>query len=80
MTRVPTHGFPVGVPGYQSLGLLGQGASGQVFKARQRSTGQFVAIKIPSTPAARDPANRRRVQQRLHQVFVAPHPCGPAHR
>ena len=67
MTRVPTHGFPVGVPGYQSLGLLGQGASGQVFKARQRSTGQFVAIKIPSTPAARDPANRRRVHQRLHQ-------------
>ncbi|MCI5070291.1 protein kinase [Acidovorax sp.] len=67
MTRVPTHGFPVGVPGYQSLGLLGQGASGQIFKARQRSTGQFVAIKIPSTPAARDPANRRRVHQRLHQ-------------
>ena len=67
MTRVPTHGFPVGVPGYQSLGLLGQGASGRVFKARQRSTGQFVAIKIPSTPSVRDAANRRRVHQRLHQ-------------
>ncbi len=67
MTGVPTHGFPVGVPGYQSLGLLGQGASGQVFKARQRSTGQFVAIKIPSTPSTHDPAARRRVHQRLHQ-------------
>jgi tRNA A-37 threonylcarbamoyl transferase component Bud32/class 3 adenylate cyclase len=67
MTRVPTHGFPVGVPGYQSLGLLGQGASGQVFKARQRSTGQFVAIKIPHPASADDPAANRRVQQRLHQ-------------
>lgn len=67
MTRVPTHGFPVGVPGYQPLGLLGQGASGQVFKARQRSTGQFVAIKIPHPASADDPAANRRVQQRLHQ-------------
>lgn len=67
MTRAPAHGFPVGVPGYESLGLLGQGASGQVFKARQRSTGQFVAIKIPSTSTAREPAQRRRVHQRLHQ-------------
>lgn len=67
MTRVPTHGFPVGVPGYQSLGLLGQGASGRVFKARQRSTGQFVAVKIPHPASADDPAARRRVQQRLHQ-------------
>jgi len=67
MSGVPTHSFPVGVPGYQSLGLLGQGASGQVFKARQRSTGQFVAIKIPSTPSIHDPATRRRVYQRLHQ-------------
>jgi len=67
MTRLPTHGFPVGVAGYQSLGLLGQGASGQVFKARQRSTGQFVAVKIPNTPTSRDPAARRRVHQRLHQ-------------
>ncbi len=67
MARVPTHGFPVGVSGYEPLGLLGQGASGQVFKARQRSTGQFVAIKVPSTGTALDPAARRRVHQRLHQ-------------
>ncbi len=61
------YGFPVGVSGYQSLGLLGQGASGQVFKARQRSTGQFVAVKIPNLASLRDPAASRRVQQRLHQ-------------
>lgn len=67
MTPVLRHGFPVGVPGYQALGLLGEGASGQVFKARQRSTGQFVAIKVPSALATRDPAARRRVHQRLHQ-------------
>lgn len=67
MTRVPSHGFPVGVTGYQSLGLLGQGASGLVFKARQRSTGQFVAIKTPHPASADDPAANRRVQQRLHQ-------------
>lgn len=67
MTPVPAHGFPVGMPGYQVLGLLGQGASGQVFKARQRSTGQLVAIKVPGAGAARDPAARRRVHQRLHQ-------------
>lgn len=67
MTRVPTHGFPVGVPGYQPIGLLGQGASGQVFKARQDSTGQFVAIKISDPSSLHDPAANRRVQQRLHQ-------------
>jgi len=67
MTGVPPHGFPVGVPGYQSLGWLGQGASGQVFKARQRSTGQWVAIKIPHPPAPGHSASSRRVQQRLHQ-------------
>lgn len=67
MTGVPAHGFPVGVPGYQSLGFLGQGASGQVFKARQRSTGQWVAIKIPHPPTPGNSASSRRVQQRLHQ-------------
>jgi serine/threonine protein kinase len=67
MTPVPTHGFPVGVPGYQPLGLLGQGASGQVFKARQHSTGQFVAIKISDSGSLHDPTLNRRVQQRLHQ-------------
>ncbi|SFU88435.1 Serine/threonine protein kinase [Polaromonas sp. YR568] len=67
MTPAPTHGFPVGVPGYQPLGLLGQGASGQVFKARQHSTGQFVAIKITDPGLLHDPASNRRVQQRLHQ-------------
>lgn len=55
------------MPGYQTLGLLGQGASGQVFKARQRSTGQFVAVKIPGQTSVHDPAAHRRVQQRLHQ-------------
>jgi len=67
MTPVPTHGFPVGMPGYEALGLLGQGASGQVFKARQHSTGQLVAIKVPGALATHDPATRRRVHQRLHQ-------------
>ena len=38
--------FPISIPGYQMLGLLGQGASGQVYKAKQISTGQFVAIKV----------------------------------
>lgn len=37
---------PISIPGYQMLGLLGQGASGQVYKAKQLSTGQFVAIKV----------------------------------
>lgn len=57
--------LPTGVPDYQALGLLGQGASGQVFKARQRSTGQFVAIKMAATST--DAATQRRMRQRLHR-------------
>lgn len=69
MARLSAHGFPVDVSDYQALGLLGQGASGQVFKARQRSTGQFVAVKIPA--AATDAAAQRRLHQRLHrETFV----------
>jgi serine/threonine-protein kinase len=34
------------IPGYQLLGLLGQGAMGGVFKARQLSMDRLVAIKV----------------------------------
>lgn len=30
---------------YQIISLIGQGAYGQVYKARKKLTGQFVAIK-----------------------------------
>lgn len=59
-------GFPAGVPGYDSLELLGQGASGSVFKARQRSTGQLVAVKVPHATNPHDSAATRRLHQRLH--------------
>lgn len=59
-------GFPAGVPGYDSLELLGRGASASVYKARQRSTGQLVAVKVPHAVWPHDPAATRRLHQRLH--------------
>ncbi|MBB2484559.1 serine/threonine protein kinase [Mitsuaria sp. WAJ17] len=45
--------LPSGVSGYESLEFLGRGGSATVYKARQTSTGQYVALKFPrSMPMA----------------------------
>lgn len=45
------------IPGYEMAELLGEGSMGSVYKARQLSTGQWVAIKLlradPECPAER---------------------------
>ena len=45
------------IPGYEIADLLGEGSMGSVYKARQLSTGQWVAIKLlradPECPAER---------------------------
>ncbi len=50
--------------GYQWLERLGEGATGAVYKARQASTGQSVAIKLLH-PAASDAASRARLAARF---------------
>lgn len=37
---------PADIPGYDVVGLLGEGSMGSVYRACQRSTGQWVAIKM----------------------------------
>jgi TOMM system kinase/cyclase fusion protein len=55
----PSHAEPTtALPGYQLLERLGEGAYGAVYRARQRSTGQDVAVKLSHKPT-RDPSFRR---------------------
>ena len=49
-----TAGAGLQIPGYESLGRIGQGAMGVVFKARQVSVDRLVAIKVLRDEAARD--------------------------
>ncbi len=63
MSAVPTH-HP---PGYQLLEKLGEGAAGMVFKARQESTGQLVAIKLMRVGPELDLVARERLTQRFSQ-------------
>ncbi len=51
--------------GFQVLELLGEGGAGSVFKARQESTGQLVALKFLHA----DPAHTAFQRQRLIARF-----------
>lgn len=87
MSPVPTAPVPTApvrplVPGYDLLGLLGAGGSGQVWRARRRADRLVVALKIIAVPASDCPwvldeaAVLSRVRHRhllhLHDVLPLP--------
>jgi TOMM system kinase/cyclase fusion protein len=58
----------VALPGYRVVECLGEGASGVVYKARQLSTGQWVAIKLLRLPRADETVRARRVARFLRET------------
>ncbi|NML16906.1 TOMM system kinase/cyclase fusion protein [Azohydromonas caseinilytica] len=58
-------GEPAAPAGYALLERLGEGASGVVYKARQHSTGQWVAIKFLNASPGADAATRERRRARF---------------
>jgi eukaryotic-like serine/threonine-protein kinase len=64
------------IPGYQVLGILGDGSMGRVYKARQTRLDRVVAVKVLRDSLARDPEYLRRfrleakVAARLSHVNV----------
>lgn len=71
--------LPSGVSGYESLEFLGRGGSATVYKARQTSTGQYVALKFPSgllsaTPARPSDPVREALQREARLCATLHHP------
>jgi len=50
---------------YEIVDLLGQGGMGETYKARDRSTGQVVVVKIPYANVIGDPSTYSRFQREL---------------
>lgn len=65
-----------GPPGYSLVERLGEGASGVVYKARQHSTGQWVAVKFLRAAAGADEATRTRRHARFARET---HLCAQLH-
>jgi serine/threonine protein kinase len=65
------------VPGYEVLGLLGRGASGVVYRARQKSLDRPVALKLLPVDCARDPVwlGRFRREALTASALNHPHIC-----
>ncbi|WP_166875270.1 TOMM system kinase/cyclase fusion protein [Massilia mucilaginosa] len=67
---------PIAVAGYQLIRLLGEGGAGTVYKARQQSTGQIVALKLLRGCAGQDAARARRLAERFERETQL---CGQLH-
>ena len=63
--------------GYEVLRELGAGASGRVYKARKRSTGQLVALKLLRWRATSLEAVERRRQRFRREMYLCAHLSHP---
>jgi serine/threonine-protein kinase len=65
---------PGDVAGYEILGVLGRGAMGVVYKARQRGLNRIVALKMISAGAHHGPADLARFRSEAIAVADLQHP------
>jgi formylglycine-generating enzyme required for sulfatase activity/tRNA A-37 threonylcarbamoyl transferase component Bud32/mono/diheme cytochrome c family protein len=65
---------PPVIPGYQVLGVLGEGGMGIVYKARQIALNRIVALKMIRGERAPDAAYRARFQAEAQAVAQLDHP------
>jgi hypothetical protein len=86
VARTPSHGatqptddtVPPDVPGYELLGLLGEGGMGVVYRARERAFDRDVAVKVlkakyrPDSPGARRFVEESRVTAQLQHPAIPP--------
>jgi serine/threonine-protein kinase len=70
---VPAPRLPT-VPGYAVEELLGQGYSGQVFRARREATGEEVALKVFRAERCQG-RQRRRLEREARTLKEHAHPC-----
>src|SRR5215471_1799652 len=75
--RVPESESSPQVPGYEVLDLLGRGAMGVVYRARQQSLDRPVALKLLPAGCAQDPAwlGRFRREALTASALNHPHIC-----
>src|SRR5215471_14500110 len=75
--RVPESESSPQVPGYEVLDLLGRGAMGVVYRARQQSLDRPVALKLLPAGCARDPVwlGRFRREALTASALNHPHIC-----
>jgi serine/threonine protein kinase len=59
---------------YELQNKLGEGGSGEVFKALDRTTGQFVALKVMPPEQAGNPLLRKRFEQEFRAASTLQHP------
>ncbi len=59
---------------YESLRLLGRGGMGAVYQARERRTGELVAIKVLSEELARRPDLQQRFRREARALALLRHP------
>lgn len=66
--------LPDRIGGYEILGLVGSGAMGRVYAARDAGLDRRVAIKVMATARASDPAARRRFIRESKAAAAVEHP------
>ena len=66
--------MPERIGGYEILGLIGSGAMGRVYLARDAQLDRRVAIKVMKPAKARDPAARRRFIRESQAAAAVEHP------